>query len=125
MDSSFLLSLPGHHWRCHQRAVCLFLSREPGEYQENSPHVDGLEPEEEKRSMLSVSKPLSSNGRRENKPPKTLLLQFTVQSHSSQDETYNKNRLSNNKYKDKYSKSSVLTIFKMYYLWILKGLLPL
>ena len=103
MDSSFLLSLPSHHWRCHQCAVCLFLSREPGAYQENSPHVDGLEPEEEKHSMLSVSKPLSSNGRRENKPPKTLLLQFTVQSHSSQDETYNKNRLSNNKYKDKYS----------------------
>ena len=74
--------------------MCLFLSREPREYQENLPHVDGLEPEEERHIMFSVFKPLSSNGRRENKLPKTLLLQFTVQSHPSPDETDNKNRFS-------------------------------
>ena len=48
-----------------------------------------------------------------NNPHQTLLLQFTVQSHPSPDESNNKNKLSNNKYnRISIVKSSVLTIFK-------------
>lgn len=68
MDYSFSPSLYGHHWRGHQCIVCLFLSKETGEYPKKfTPCWWTRTRGREVQCFFLVSKSLSSNGRRENK----------------------------------------------------------